>query len=334
MFTEGTVSFREARPLLETCGLFPVDCADYRVGIWDAQDELAATGALVGDMLQMIAVDPVYQGENLAAKVVTALVREASRRGTGCVYMIAKRQSAAQFEALGFKPVAVTSAAVLLEWGSGGIGAFCKTLESYRSEQRTGCIVMNANPFTKGHRYLVEQACAVCERVIVLAVEEDRSEFPFDVRLALIREGVSDLPQVTVLPGSRYVISSLTFPAYFVRDAAKSLAESEMDAVLFGQYIAPALGVTDRFVGTEPLSASTAVYNDTLARLLPQYGVALHVIDRAAQDGNPVSASAVRAAIAENDREAALALVPETTGAWLEANWETAVQLCTKSSTH
>lgn len=330
MFTEGTVCFREARPLLEKCGLFPVERADYRVGIWDSQDELAATGALVGDMLQMIAVDPVYQGENLAAKVVTALVREASGRGIGCVYMIAKRQSAAQFEDLGFQPVAVTAAAVLLEWGSGGVRDFCKTLSQFKTAQRTGCIVMNANPFTNGHRYLVEQACALCERVIVLAVEEDRSEFPFDVRLRLIRDGVSDLPQVTVLPGSRYVISSLTFPAYFVRDAAKSLAESEMDAVLFGQYIAPALGVTDRFVGTEPLSASTAVYNETLHRLLPQYGIALHILDRKEQAGALVSASAVRRFIAANDREAALSLVPETTGAWLAANWETAVQLCTK----
>ena len=330
MFTEGTVSFREARPLLEKCGLFPVDCADYRVGVWDSQDELAATGALVGDMLQMIAVDPVYQGENLAAKVVTALVREAGRRGIGCVYMIAKRQSAAQFEALGFKPAAVTAAAVLLEWGTPGIKEFCRSLESYRSGQRTGCIVMNANPFTKGHRYLVEKACEACERVIVLAVEEDRSEFPFDVRLALIREGLSDLPQVTVLPGSRYVISSMTFPAYFVRDAAKSLAESEMDAVLFGQYIAPALGVTDRFVGAEPLSASTAVYNDTLQRLLPQYGIALHILARKEQENSPVSASAVRKHIAENDRAAAASLVPETTAAWLEANWTQARQFCSR----
>ncbi|MCQ2419897.1 MAG: [citrate (pro-3S)-lyase] ligase [Clostridia bacterium] len=334
MFTEGTVSFREARPLLEKCSLFPVDCADYRVGIWDSQDELAATGALVGDMLQMIAVDPAYQGENLAAKVVTALVREAGRRGIGCVYMIAKRQSAAQFQALGFKPAAETAAAVLLEWGSPGIAAFCKTLEAHRTLSRTGCIVMNANPFTKGHRYLVEKVCEACERVIVLAVEEDRSEFPFDVRLALIREGLSDLPQVTVLPGSRYVISSMTFPAYFVRDAAKSLAESEMDAVLFGKYIAPSLGVTDRFVGTEPLSASTAVYNETLQRLLPQYGIELHIIDRTELDSSPVSASAVRKHIAENDREAALALVPETTADWLRENWEKAVQFCTKSSTH
>ncbi len=334
MFTEGTVTYREARPLLEKCGLFPVDCADYRVGIWDSQDELVATGALVGDMLQMIAVDPAYQGENLAAKVITALIRETSGRGIDCVYMIAKRQSAAQFEALGFKAVAATAAAVLLEWGSGGIRAFCKTLEGYRKPQRTGCIVMNANPFTKGHRYLVEQACEVCERVIVLAVEEDRSEFPFEVRLALIREGVSDLPQVTVLPGSRYVISSMTFPAYFVRDAAKSLAESEMDAVLFGQYIAPALGVTDRFVGAEPLSASTAVYNETLQRLLPQYGIALHILERKEQEDNPISASAVRKHIAENDRAAAASLVPETTAVWLEANWEKAVQFCTKSSTH
>ena len=330
MFTEETVSFREAKPLLEKCGLYPVERADWRVGIFDAQEELAATGAFVGDMLQMIAVDPAYQGENLAAKVVTALIREANRRGVGCVYMIAKRQSAAQFQDLGFRPAAVTEAAVLLEWGSPGIREFCKTLEPYKTAERTGCIVMNANPFTKGHRYLVEQTCAACEKVIVLAVEENRSEFPFETRLRLMREGLSDLPQVTVLPGSRYVISDLTFPAYFVRDAERSAAESEMDAVLFGAYIAPALGITDRFVGTEPLSPSTAGYNDTLGRLLPQYGVTMHTVERLAADGRPISASEVRRRIAAGQREAVRQLVPETTWTYLNENWNIAAEYCTK----
>ena len=330
MFTEEVISFREAKPLLETCGLYPVERADLRLGLFDAQGELAATGALVGDMLQMLAVHPRYQGEDLSAKLVTALLREASARGKRCVYLIAKAGSAGQLEELGFRRIAGTGTAVLLERGNPGIREFCRTLEQYRTGGKTGCIVMNANPFTKGHRYLAEQACACCDRVIVLAVEEDRSEFPFEIRLELIRQGLSDLPQVTVLSGSRYVISDLTFPAYFVRDAVRSRAESELDAVLFGTYIAPALGVTDRFVGTEPLSASTAVYNDTLQRLLPGYGVEVQTVERETADGRPVSASEVRRALAAGDRETVRALVPDSTWAYLEENWQTAAQYCMK----
>lgn len=330
MFTEGTVSFREAKPLLEKCGLYPVDCAELRIGIWDAQDELAATGALVGDMLQMIAVDPVWQGENLASRVVSALIREAGLRGRSCVYMIAKRQSAGMFADMGFRQVAVTQTAVLLEWGSPGIEAHCALLRQYAGEGRTGCVVMNANPFTRGHRHLIEQACAVCDRVFVLAVEEDRSEFPFAVRLALIRAGTADLPQVTVLPGSRYAISALTFPSYFVRDAEKARAESELDAELFGRYLAPALGVTDRFVAEEPFSPSTAVYNETLLRVLPGYGIAVHRIDRLTVDGRAVSATEVRGLLAAGKAEEVRPLVPQTTWDWIAAHRSEAEQTCRK----
>ena len=330
MFTEERISFAEAKPLLTACGLYPVERADVRIGLFDAEGELAATGALVGDMIQMLAVHPRYRGEELAAKLVTALLREAFARGIRCVYLIAKPESARQIEELGFYRVAETDTAVLLERGAPGIRAFLKTLEQYRADGRTGCVVMNANPFTKGHRYLIEQACAVCDRVSVLAVEEDRSEFPFETRLRLIREGVSDLPQVTVLPGSRYVISDLTFPAYFVRDTARSAAEGALDAVLFGQYIAPALGVTDRFVGTEPLSASTAIYNDALQRILPRYGVKLHVTQRRTEGDDPVSASTVRRLIAAGERAAVRSLVPESTWTLLNGNWDKAAEYCMK----
>ena len=318
MYTEDRVSFREAKPLLERCGLFPVDCADVRIGIWDDMDNLVATGALVGDMLQMLAVDPACRGEDLAAKVVTALLREARMKGITGVYMITKRAEAPKFRDLGLRPVAEAGAAALLEWGSRGIDACCENFRTFRTEDRpVGCIVMNANPFTKGHRYLAEQAAAACGRLFILVVEEDRSEFPFADRLALVRQGTADLPNVTVLPGSRYVISALTFPAYFLRDAEKAKAESELDAALFVRYIAPALEITERFVGTEPLSASTNVYNETLERMLPPAGVALRKLPRLELGGAPVSASAVRALLREGRLEEACALVPATTEEYL-----------------
>lgn len=329
MFTEGEVSFDEAAPLLARCGLYPVDRADHRVGIWDAQGTLAATGALVGDMLQMIAVDPAWQGEDLAARVVSHLVRRASASGRSCVYLIAKRGSAPMFSGMGFATVAETDAALLLEWGAPGIAAYCEQLASYKTEHvRTGCVVMNANPFTLGHRYLVERALAVCPRVIVIVVREDVSAFPFDVRLQLVQAGLRDLPGVTVLPGSRYVISSMTFPAYFVRDAAKSRAEGELDAALFGTYLAPALGVRDRFIGTEPASPSTRAYNDALKRILPPLGVAVHELPRMEAGGAPVSASDVRRRIAAGMPEDAAALVPETTYAYLLENREAVTNAC------
>ena len=87
------VSFREASALLESTGLYPVDNADYRIGIFDSDDELIATGALVGDMLQMIAVDPKYQGEDLSTAVVSQLVTYAAGRGISCLHLFTKSEN-------------------------------------------------------------------------------------------------------------------------------------------------------------------------------------------------------------------------------------------------
>ena len=326
MYEEREIQFQEAQALLKKCGLNPVDGADYRMGIFDEEDELLATGALVGNMLQMIAVDPACQGEDLSVRVVTHLVSAAARRGIFCLYLFTKSSSVRFFEGIGFSVAAhVPGEVALLEWGAPGIRQYCRDLEALRKQAfpcggkgaRVGVIVMNANPFTAGHRWLAEQAAAVCEHVFILAVEEDLSEFPFRVRLELIRQGTADLANVTVLPGGRYVISSLTFPAYFSRDAARARLQSKIDAEIFAQYIAPALGVTDRFLGEEPFSPSTAIYNEEVKARLEQSGLTVHILPRKAANGTAVSASRVRQLLAEGRAEEALPLLPETTAAYI-----------------
>ena len=323
MFEEREIRFTEAEALLKRCGLNPVDRADYRCGLFDEEDELVATGALVGDMLQMIAVDPAYQGEDLAVRVVTHLVSEAARRGIFCLYLFTKSGSVRFFEGIGFRTVALVPGEVaLLEWGSPGIREYCRALEALRDPAagKVAAVVMNANPFTAGHRYLAETAAGLCDKVFILAVEEDLSEFPFSVRLALIREGTADLENVCVIPGGRYVISALTFPAYFSRDATRSRLQSRMDAEIFARYIVPALGITDRFMGEEPFSPSTAIYNEEVKARLEKDGTAVHILPRLEKEEKAVSASEVRSLLAEGKTEDALRLLPETTAAYIKAH--------------
>ena len=330
MYEEREIRFSEAKGLLEKCGLNPVDNADYRMGIFDEEDELLATGALVGNMLQMIAADTACQGEELSMRVVTHLIHAAARRGIFCLYLFTKSSSVRFFEGIGFRVAAHVPGEVgLLEWGAPGIREYCRSLEALREKAtagrkqedqraaRTGAIVMNANPFTAGHRYLAQQAAAACGHVFILAVEEDLSEFPFAVRLELIRRGTADLDNVTVIPGGRYVISSLTFPAYFSRDAARARLQSRIDAEIFARHIAPALGVTDRYLGEEPFSPSTAVYNEEVKARLEAGGIAVHIVPRREAEGTAISASKVRQLLAEGRPEAALPFLPETTAAFL-----------------
>lgn len=323
MFEERGIHFFEAKELLEKCGLNPVDCADYRMGVFTPEEELIATGALVGATLQMIAVDPAFQGEDLSVRVVSHLINYAAAHGIFRLNLFTRSARVSRFQAIGFRVVAyVEDAVALLEWGSPGIREYCRELEALRPAGgvSTGCIVMNCNPFTKGHRFLVESAARSCGRVFVLAVEEDLSEFPFSVRLELLRRGTADLDNVTVIPGGCYVISSLTFPAYFSRDEARSRLQSRIDAEIFTQHIAPALGVTDRFLGEEPLSPTTAIYNEIVSERLTRDGIRVHILPRLRQGLHAISASEVRRRLAAGSPEDVSELVPETTLSYLRAN--------------
>lgn len=178
---------------------------------------------------------------------------------------------------------------------------------------RVGAIVMNANPFTLGHRYLVEQARAACGVLHLFMVSEDVSLVPFSVRKKLILEGTKDIPGIIYHEAGSYIISSATFPAYFQKgDNAVIRSQAGIDARIFTQ-IAVALGITDRFVGDEPTSVVTGIYNEILSTALPEAGVACHIIPRKEADGKAISASTVRSCIHDGRLEDIRGLVPETT---------------------
>lgn len=178
---------------------------------------------------------------------------------------------------------------------------------------RVGAIVMNANPFTLGHRYLVEQARAACGILHLFMVSEDVSLVPFSVRKKLIMEGTKDIPGIVYHEAGSYIISSATFPAYFQKgDNAVIRSQAGIDAKIFTE-IAAALGITDRFVGDEPTSVVTGIYNEILSTALPEAGVACHIIPRKEADGKAISASTVRSFIHDGRLEDIRGLVPETT---------------------
>jgi [citrate (pro-3S)-lyase] ligase len=181
-----------------------------------------------------------------------------------------------------------------------------------------GAIVLNGNPFTRGHQYLVETAAARVDWLYLFVVREERSAFPFAARLEMARRGVAHLPNVAVLDTSRYAVSAGTFPSYFLRrhdEAAR--VQMEVDARLFGARLAPGLAVGRRFVGDEPYCEATRAYNAVLSRVLPEYGVALDVVPRAGDETGYFSATRVRAALAADDWQTVERLVPPTTLALL-----------------
>ena len=185
---------------------------------------------------------------------------------------------------------------------------------------RGGIVVMNCNPFTLGHRYLIEQAAKQVERLYVMVVKEDCSLFAYTERKAMVEQGVADIKNVTVIDGSDYAISRATFPTYFLKrldDAADTQMLLDLD--LFRRHIAPALGATVRFVGTEPTDQLTRRYNQLMHEALKD----VRETDRLEKDGNAVSASRVRKAMEEGDMNTIRQLVPPTTLPYIIAHLAT-----------
>lgn len=207
---------------------------------------------------------------------------------------------------------------------------FAKNLKIYLKEikelylkedklDKNGAIIMNCNPFTNGHRYLIEYATKKVDKLFVFVLEEDKSYFRFRDRFDLVKKGTSDLKNVIILPSKEFMISAYTFPEYFMKDYVKTREiDVTKDLIIFSEKIAPALNIKIRFAGEEPIDHVTAIYNNNMKSILPQYGIEFCEIPRLKIDGEGVvSASKVRKFLEEKNWKVLRQYVPETTFEYL-----------------
>ncbi len=279
-------------------------------------DTLLGCGSLGGKVIRQVAVSPAAEGQDVCARIVSALVQESVKRNVPYPFLFTKPQNARLFRSLGFYPVAETADMVMLCRQRDALGRFLAPLPRCQ-EGVTGCVVCHANPFTRGHLHLITTAAAQCDHVLVFVVAEEGGPFPANHRLALVREGTAHLPNVTVCSGGDFLVSRTTFPAYFLRDEQSEDARCDLDLTLFGQHIAPALHITQRFVGEEPFSPTTAAYNRRMKEMLPTYGISVTEIPRLEN----ISATAVRRLLAEGRLSDIQPLVPETTYAYCQRHF-------------
>lgn len=325
------------------------DDMHYYAAITDDDGEMIAGGGLKGNVIKCVAVDDAHKGEAIANTLISHLIAHANEEGHSNVMLFTKPKNRQLFESLSFRLLAEAPEAVLMETGIGGIcntveqlkkikeeGEVCKeNNQGCKKEEKTnlnittpqhlnpsapqplttttplrGVVVMNCNPFTLGHRYLIEQAAKQVERLFVMIVREDCSLFAYAERKAMVEQGVAHLENVTVIDGSEYAISQATFPTYFLKrldDAADTQMLLDLD--LFRRHIAPALGTTVRFVGTEPTDQLTRRYNQLMHEVLAD----VRETARLEKEGNAVSASRVRKAMEQGDMSTIRQLVPPTT---------------------
>ena len=310
-------------------------------------NEILAGGGLDGNVIKCVAVSESARSEGLMNILVSRLIVIAREEGRESVKAFTKPENEGIFKSLGFALIASSPKAILMENGRGGLPEYKKYLASLARPGRNGAIVMNANPFTKGHRYLVEQAASQVDNLYVIVVKEDRSRFPYVERKAMIEAGCAGLDNVVVCEGSDYAISAATFPTYFLKkldDATDTQIALDLD--LFVNHIAKPLGVTVRFAGSEPEDALTRRYNELMAEILPGTSVAVvrqdHQPDselvegsavrqarrpidfveipRLEQKGKPLSATSLRRALDKGNLKEAMEYIPKSTVPYLVAD--------------
>lgn len=287
---------------------------DYICAMLDENYNVIGTGSCFGNTLRCFAVSTAHHGEGLLNQIITHLIEVQCARGNLHLFLYTKVQSAKFFGDLGFYEIArVADTLVFMENRRDGFGSYLRRLARSKTGGRSAALVMNANPFTLGHQYLVETASAACDTLHLFVVSEDASLVPFAVRKRLVAEGVAHLPNVVLHDSGPYIISNATFPSYFLKDETAVIdGHARLDLAVFTK-IAAALNITARYVGEEPTSQVTGLYNQIMCEQLPKSGIDCIVIPRREANGKAISASTVRQCLQTGDWATLETLVPQTT---------------------
>lgn len=288
---------------------------DYTIVLLQGES-IKATCSKARNVLKCFAVHKDMRGEGVTSTLISHLIDRLFEEEIYHSFIFTKPENIHIFSTLNYKLVHEVKAAALLENGIYDINSYLnKLVKNYNiDDSKKAAIVMNCNPFTLGHLYLIEKAASENEEVIIFMVEEDRSLFPFKVRYDLVKEGTKHLRNVKVIPGGEYIISSATFPSYFLREESTRLqAYTELDTGIFAKYFCKRLNITKRYVGTEPYCGVTNSYNEAIQKVLTENEIEVRLVERITYNGKEISASLVRQLIREGNLQELQKIVPKAT---------------------
>lgn len=284
---------------------------------------IVATGSVDGNILKYFYNDEEYTGQGLMVDIYNELLNHLFDKQISDYYVFTKPKNAMIFNSIGLKTVYITDDVALFE---GGFNTYSDWIAKVKEELNPnavnrGAIVANCNPMTKGHKYLFEYARSQVDELVIFMVEEDKSIFPTIDRYEIVKREMSEYDDVVVLLGGPYIISSATFPTYFLKEEDDSLdIYTELDAKIFSEKIARDLEIKNRFVGSEPLDPVTNRYNEIMGRYVNRDGLKLVVLERLTQDDGVISATRVRKLLSEGKVKEAFAFLPNSTIEYLKSD--------------
>lgn len=302
-------------------GIKSEDNIDETYGLFD-NGALVATASRYQNVIKCVAVDSQVQGGAYFNQIISHVMNRNTEFGHFKHYVYTKPESQQAFEYLGFKAIEqVDNKLVFMENAISGFDVFLEKLKNKQVDQENiAAIVMNANPFTLGHQYLVETASVENDHVFLFVLSEEMSVFSAEIRKRLVEQGVEHLKNVTVLSTENYMVSNATFPSYFLKESDDTTSiQARLDARLFVNHIAPALNISTRYVGNEPHSQATNIYNEALKQEFADK-LSLKILERKENKIDVISATKVRKLLLADDLETIRYFVPPTTFAFLKSD--------------
>ncbi|MGN1296004.1 MAG: [citrate (pro-3S)-lyase] ligase [Bacilli bacterium] len=314
-------SLKEVEKLLVQEGISFDKNIDYTVGIYD-NDELIATGSSFKNTLRCFAVSKFHQGEGLLNSIISKLIEHQYQNGNSEIFLYTKCENVKFFCDFGFNEIArVDNKVVFMEKSSRGFNRYLQELEETKIEgKKIGSIVMNCNPCTLGHVGLIEYASSQCDVVHLFILSEDASVFPSDVRFKLVKEATKHLNNIIYHQTESYLISNATFPSYFLKDEEVVTRSHCLIDVQVFKKIAQRLNINMRFVGEEPFSEITRIYNEVMSQQFQDSNISLVIIKRFSNEEGIISASKVRELIKESKVEETKKYLPLSTYEFLKTD--------------
>ena len=290
---------------------------NYSILVYD-KDILIATASLSNNVMKCFLVDELYKNQNITNLMFKYLVNELREKNVNHFFVFTTPDNEEVFLSLNMKKIVKTMNTVLLEGGENIQNVLADLKAKYNiSANKKAAVIINANPMTNGHLYLIEQASIENEEVLVFVVSEDLSSFPFKDRMAIIKEATRHLENVTVLPTLSYLVSKLTFPKYFLKEDQLIKDEQTLvDVLVYKQYYTKIFNINCRYLGDEPYSFNTSKYNKVLKDHLGQH---IKIIPRKEHNHQPISASLIRKFIKTNKLDKIQEYVPQATFDYLNS---------------